>query len=657
MAPPPDAPRRRASSTDPEATIELFSDARFSYCRTSWFGDLRFAFKSYAYGGLFGRPRPFPDMLQGGARLVQAVEEAEACDDESSPNHQPATGTAATAAEKFSVTGILTRMAARPTMVAIRFLGWALSKLFRSGFTSVHVHNAQVVAQTVHRVQLANQSPGGKKTALILLPTHRSHADYLLLSFIFFGLDLPVPTIAAGDNLNVPLLGWLLSSAGAFFIRRALQSPRYRLVMQGYLFLLCKSGVPIEFFIEGGRSRRGCVGRPKVGLLSMIIQMIRDGDLHDALLVPLSIDYDQVPEGNGFANEVLGTGKKQQESLFGTVRALVEWMLWGKRGGAVYVGFADAALSVRELIHLPNSNDHHSHAHAHQHPHAGPLGGTIFRGGSTATLVLSQDNALAHEVGRVVVDAQRDCALVGSGALAACAMLMTSKPDLVEIQRRAVEVKQLLVGLGHGNRIPPQESDFTETVANLQRGASSAASSRTNRICLRYAAAPVVVRLLPSCTLALEGDERMLGWLSGMYDIEVPLPLAAASSTTTSPSLQQALIRLIAPMVLILDSALQCVGDRAAWHVGETKSEADLVTLVISKLARVTDLAELSAPLEISAAFRACVIRGVLKRTNIRRGRDTLAAYTLAPTSAGELELATTALRRAKQLVLRQGII
>ena len=42
---------------------------------------------------------------------------------------------------------------------------------------------------------------------IIFLPTHRSHLDYILITFILFNFDMKAPHVAAGDNLMIPIFG------------------------------------------------------------------------------------------------------------------------------------------------------------------------------------------------------------------------------------------------------------------------------------------------------------------------------------------------------------------------------------------------------------------------------------------------------------------
>jgi glycerol-3-phosphate O-acyltransferase len=76
------------------------------------------------------------------------------------------------------------------------------------------------------------------------------------------------PHIAAGVNLNLPVIGPILRSGGAFFMRRSFRDdPLYAAVFRRYFSLNLAKGVAMEYFIEGGRSRTGRLLPPKPGML------------------------------------------------------------------------------------------------------------------------------------------------------------------------------------------------------------------------------------------------------------------------------------------------------------------------------------------------------------------------------------------------------
>jgi glycerol-3-phosphate O-acyltransferase len=137
------------------------------------------------------------------------------------------------------------------------FLTWVWNRVYNG----VEVHNFE-------RVTTVAPDHG-----IIYVPCHRSHVDYLLLSYIIFTRGLMVPHIAAGANLNLPVVGSILRRSGAFFLRRKIKGdPLYTAVFLEYLHMMVDRGFPIEYFIEGGRSRSGRMLAPKAGILAMTVQ-------------------------------------------------------------------------------------------------------------------------------------------------------------------------------------------------------------------------------------------------------------------------------------------------------------------------------------------------------------------------------------------------
>jgi glycerol-3-phosphate O-acyltransferase len=177
-----------------------------------------------------------------------------------------------------------------------------------------------------------------KQNPVVLVPCHRSHFDYLILSYLFHINYLSPPHIAAGINLSFWPLGSLFRGAGAYFIRRSFaDNELYKAVFAQYLTFLIQEGYTQEFFIEGGRSRTGKILTPKLGMLSAILEAFLGGVRRDLYLVPVSIQYGRVVEEDAYRRE-LGGGKKEAESL----RALVQArQVLQRRHGTAYIRFAE----------------------------------------------------------------------------------------------------------------------------------------------------------------------------------------------------------------------------------------------------------------------------------------------------------------------------
>jgi glycerol-3-phosphate O-acyltransferase len=177
-----------------------------------------------------------------------------------------------------------------------------------------------------------------KQHPIVLVPCHRSHFDYLILSYLFHANYLSPPHIAAGINLSFWPLGPLFRGAGAYFIRRSFEGNElYKAVFRSYLTFLIRDGYTQEFFIEGGRSRTGKILTPKLGMLSATVSAFITGVRRDLYLVPVSIHYGRVVEEAAYQRELVGA-EKEKESLRGLLKARA---LLRQKNGTVYVTFAD----------------------------------------------------------------------------------------------------------------------------------------------------------------------------------------------------------------------------------------------------------------------------------------------------------------------------
>lgn len=185
-----------------------------------------------------------------------------------------------------------------------------------------------------------------KRGPIIFIPCHKSHFDYLILSYLMFRNNMPCPHIAAGKNLSFWPLGPFFRGAGAFFIRRTFRGAvLYAKVFAEYIYKLLDEGFNIEFFIEGGRSRTGKLLMPKLGLLSILIDAYKNGACRDMIFAPIFIGYDRVLEESSYLNEIEG-GQKEPESLRQVIKAR---KLLKKRYGRIYIQFYEP-ISINALL-------------------------------------------------------------------------------------------------------------------------------------------------------------------------------------------------------------------------------------------------------------------------------------------------------------------
>ncbi|NXN83043.1 GNPAT acyltransferase, partial [Bombycilla garrulus] len=213
-------------------------------------------------------------------------------------------------------TEILDEMGHRMQLGAVRFFAFTLSKIFKQLFQRVCVNE-----EGMHRLQHAIQ-----EHPVVLLPSHRSYVDFLMLSYLLYTYDLALPVIAAGigkgDFLGMKIVGELLRRAGAFFMRRSFGGNRlYWAVFAEYVKMMLRNGyAPIEFFLEGTRSRTAKTLTPKFGLLSIVMEPFFKCEVFDTYLVPISISYERILEESLYAYELLGV-PKPKESTSGLLKA------------------------------------------------------------------------------------------------------------------------------------------------------------------------------------------------------------------------------------------------------------------------------------------------------------------------------------------------
>jgi glycerol-3-phosphate O-acyltransferase len=222
------------------------------------------------------------------------------------------------------------------TYSAIRFLevvlSWFWNKIY-DGIKVSHIEGVQDVAQG-HEV--------------IYVPCHRSHIDYLLLSYLLFRNGLTPPHVAAGINLNMPVIGSLLRRGGAFFMRRTFKgNPLYSAVFNEYLHTLFTKGFPVEYFVEGGRSRTGRMLQPKTGMLAITLRSFLRNSRMPIVFVPVYIGYERVLEGRTYLGELRGAAKKK-ESIFDIFKVI----------GALKQRFGQVSVNFGEPIKLAEFLDH-----------------------------------------------------------------------------------------------------------------------------------------------------------------------------------------------------------------------------------------------------------------------------------------------------------
>jgi glycerol-3-phosphate O-acyltransferase len=312
------------------------------------------------------------------------------------------------AARKYAV-----EIAANYSQSFVRFmsvmLGWLWNRLYE-GVDFEHL-------EKLHDI--------GDGAEIVYVPCHRSHMDYLLLSYVIYRKCFAVPHVAAGINLNLPVIGRFLRMGGAFFLRRTFKGDAlYAAVFAKYLGIMIARGHSLEYFIEGGRSRTGRLLSPRTGMLSMTVRAYLRDPKRPVVFMPVYFGYERIVEGRTYIGELSGQ-PKEKESVLGLIKAVVSVLR--SKLGKVHVNLGQP-ISLDEVLSERNPDWRHARL-ADSESRPGWISDAV---GDLAARINIEINAAAA---------------VTPINLVAMAILATPRQALPEVDLvRQVELYQLLLG-------------------------------------------------------------------------------------------------------------------------------------------------------------------------------------------------------------------
>jgi glycerol-3-phosphate O-acyltransferase len=310
-------------------------------------------------------------------------------------------------ARKYAV-----EIAANYSQAFVSFMAMALARLWNSLYDGVELEHVE------------NLNAVGDGVEIIYVPCHRSHMDYLLLSYVIYRKGFAVPHVAAGANLNMPLIGRFLRKGGAFFLRRSFKGDAlYPVVFAKYLGFMMARGHPLEYFIEGGRSRTGRLLSPRTGMLSMTVRSYLRDPKRPVVFMPVYFGYERIVEGRTYIGELSGQ-PKQKENVLVLLKSIVSVLR--SKFGKVHVNLG-APIPLDELLQKHNP-----------HWRAAPSEGSDSRAGWIG-------RAIADLAVRINTEINAAAAVTPIN-LVAMAMLATPRQALPELDLiRQVELYQRLL--------------------------------------------------------------------------------------------------------------------------------------------------------------------------------------------------------------------
>jgi len=325
-------------------------------------------------------------------------------------------------------------IAANQNSTFLAVLAWLVGLIFRRMFASIEVTGLDKVAEYA------------KRHPLVLVPTHRSYFDFLIVSWLFYRNFLVPPHIAARDNMAFGPFGFIWRRAGAFFLRGSFEDPLYKQVFRAYVAYLVREGFPQEFFIEGGRSRTGKTLAPRLGMLSWDVDAFLESARRDLFFVPIAITYERLVE-EGAMVDLLSGGEKQRESMLGLVRAR---KFLQRRFGSVHVNFGEP-ISLADALGA-------------RRPHFRVVASEEVAAEKRLFVEVLANRIVEHINWAVVPNATSVAASVLLGARSRGLL----RVDLVRLMQRVVELLRLQ-DVRLTAALVSDEDDFSESIAFLLR--------------------------------------------------------------------------------------------------------------------------------------------------------------------------------------------
>jgi glycerol-3-phosphate O-acyltransferase len=311
----------------------------------------------------------------------------------------------------------LDEIAAKQNPGLLRFaevtVGWILNTMFQG---------VSYNEDGLNRIKTAAQ-----RGPLVFVPCHKSHVDYLMLPYLMYIKNMPVPLIAAGKNMFFWPMGPIFRALGAFSLRRTFKgNVLYAKVFGEYIYKLLQEGFNLKVFIEGTRSRTGKLIMPKLGFLSILLNAYKNGACEDLLFAPVYIGYDRVLEEKSYLHEMEG-GKKEDENFLQVLNAR---KFLKNRYGKIYIKFSDP-ISINAILDQDNLE--------------------------LAEMSQKEQNALCRNLGHRIINAINTVTVVTPHALLASALLNSNKKRLT--------YKELLADAEmYLNHLTMQQTNISDTL-------------------------------------------------------------------------------------------------------------------------------------------------------------------------------------------------